>query len=57
MIDPIIRKSIEKRIADLEAQKLKVVENANAQLNAIAGAAGELERLLKEMDESEEEEE
>lgn len=56
MIDPVIKESIEKRIAELEASKAKVVEQANAQLNAIAGAVGELQQLIVTLDAPEEKE-
>ena len=57
MIDPVIKESIEKRIAELEADQLKVVEQANAQLNAIAGAIGELKKLILDLETPDEEEE
>jgi hypothetical protein len=50
MIDPVVKESIEKRIAELEDSKAKVVEQANAQLNAIAGAVGELQQLIVTLD-------
>ncbi len=56
-MDPIIKESIEKRIAELEAEKPKIVEQANAQLNAIAGAIGELKRIIVELEKPDEEEE
>ncbi len=59
MIDSIVKESIEKRIAELEAERPKVIEQANAQLNAIAGAIGELKAIivtLEKGDDGEEEE-
>jgi hypothetical protein len=57
MIDPVVKESIEKRIAELEASKTQVVEQANAQLNAIAGAVGELQQLIVTLDTPEEKKE
>jgi wyosine [tRNA(Phe)-imidazoG37] synthetase (radical SAM superfamily) len=54
MIDPVVKESIEKRIAELEDSKAKVVEQANAQLNAISGAVGELQQLIVTLDAPEE---
>lgn len=45
MIDSIVEKSIEKRIAELEEAKPQVI----AELNAIAGALGELKKLLLDL--------
>ena len=57
MIDPVIKESIEKRIAQLEAEKPKVIDQANAQLNALAGAIGELRKLIADLEAPNEEEE
>jgi hypothetical protein len=57
MIDPVVKESIEKRIAELEDSKAKVVEQANAQLNAISGAVGELQQLIVTLDTPEEKKE
>ena len=57
MIDPIIKESIEKRIKELDDEKPKIIENANAQLNAVAGAIGELTKLLEDLEKPEREEE
>ncbi len=57
MIDPIVKESIEKRIAELEAEKPKIIDNANAQLNAVAGAIGELKKLIIDLEAEDEEEE
>ena len=57
MLDPVVKESIEKRITELEKAKIQVSEQANAQLNAIAGAIGELQQLIVTLDAPEEEEE
>ncbi len=56
MIDPIVKESIEKRIKELEAEQPKVIEQANAQLNAIAGAIGELKKMIGTLEAGDEEE-
>lgn len=45
------------RIAELEEQREKIVEQANAQINAISGAIQELQRIIKTLEGDEEEKE
>ena len=46
-MDAIARAVIEKRVAELERERDTLIQQANQQVSAYAGAIGELKRLLE----------